>query len=253
MPAPWHGSVGPGRPSASSSWPWKEPPASAIPRSARGSKPWVGSWVGPDQARGAGRLCLQFNVPLSQSSSAIVHPAPQHQYSINQSSRQFVNGGVGNDWGIFAVFNNTQGGNSGSPVIDGNTSRAVGVHTHGGCTASGGNNNGTSTFNTALWNALGVSSGGVPATPASLTVLGESCYGFHSINWSSVAGATYYELYRSTSSSFSPQFLEASTSDTFAYVDVSTTTYYRVRACNASGCSGYRAGNRPAHYFNGCL
>ena len=46
----------------------------------------------------------------------------------------------------------TEGGNSGSPVIDEATGQAVGVHTHGGC--SSGNNSGTSTFHTNFWNAL---------------------------------------------------------------------------------------------------
>ncbi len=43
----------------------------------------------------------------------------------------------------------TEGGNSGSPVIDEATGRAVGVHTHGGCSFN--SNKGTSTFNAAFW------------------------------------------------------------------------------------------------------
>lgn len=38
----------------------------------------------------------------------------------------------------------TTGGNSGSPVIWENTGDVIGVHTHGGCTATGGGNSGTS-------------------------------------------------------------------------------------------------------------
>jgi V8-like Glu-specific endopeptidase len=38
----------------------------------------------------------------------------------------------------------TTGGNSGSPVIFEGTGQVVGVHTHGGCTTSGGSNSGTS-------------------------------------------------------------------------------------------------------------
>ena len=159
---------------------------------------------------------FEFNVPLSQSDGTIVHPGPEDQYAMIQSSFDFVNGGVGNDWGIFAVSDNpgtglqpidaqgasfsvaqdlgpaniritgfgvdsgsanqtnqthvgpnagssgttmryatdTTGGNSGSPVIDNNSSRSVGVHTHGGCTSSGGNNSGTSLFHTGFWDAL---------------------------------------------------------------------------------------------------
>ncbi len=169
---------------------------------------------------GSSAATLEFNVPASLSSGTIQHPGPQDQYSINQGTVQFTNGGVGNDWAVFAVFNNsqtglqpiqaqgspftlvqnlnpaniritgfgvdsgtrnqtqqthvgpnnsssgttmryrtdTEGGNSGSPVIDDATGNAVGVHTHGGCTSTGGNNSGTSTFNTNFWNA--VNSGG---------------------------------------------------------------------------------------------
>ncbi len=164
---------------------------------------------------GSSNQTLSFNVPPSLSNGTVQFPGPEDQYSINQSSFDFVDGGVGNDWGVFAVFNNsqtglqpiqaqgsftvrqdlgpaniritgfgvdsgttnqtnqthvgpnagssgttmryatdTQGGNSGSPVIDEATGEAVGIHTHGGCTSSGGNNNGTSFFNSALWNAI---------------------------------------------------------------------------------------------------
>jgi hypothetical protein len=172
----------------------------------------------------AGSGTLEFNVPPSLSNGTIQHPGPQDQYAINTGTLQFVNGGIGNDWCVFEVFNNTQtglqpiqaqgasftvvqnlgpptiritgfgvdvndptrnqtqqthagpnagssgttmryqvdteGGNSGSPVIDDANGQAVGVHTHGGCTTGGGNNSGTSTFNTAFWAALGGSGGG---------------------------------------------------------------------------------------------
>jgi len=48
----------------------------------------------------------------------------------------------------------TEGGNSGSPVIDDATGNAVGVHTHAGCNTNGtGSNQGTHTNLTAFWNA----------------------------------------------------------------------------------------------------
>jgi hypothetical protein len=159
---------------------------------------------------------LQFNVPPSLPNGTLQHPGPEDQYSVNISTRVFVNGGVGNDWGVIEAFPNsvttllpiqaqgtfwplaqnlgpdsiritghgtasgvrnqvqqthvgpnagssgttmryrtdTTGGNSGSPVIDEATQVAVGVHTHGGCTSSGGNNNGTSFFSTAFWTAV---------------------------------------------------------------------------------------------------
>jgi len=170
---------------------------------------------------------LEFNVPPSLPDGTIQHPAPQHQYSIVPSSIVYISSGIGNDWGIFQVFDNSntglqpieaqgasftavqdlipptlrvtgygvdgpppdfgnppprnsdsqtqqahvgpesgssgttlkyrvdcQPGNSGSPVIAEPSGYAIGVHTHGGCTSGGGNNNGTSTLNTGFWNAL---------------------------------------------------------------------------------------------------
>jgi len=49
----------------------------------------------------------------------------------------------------------TQGGNSGSPVIDvSNPQIAVGIHTNGGCRPNGGANLGTSFRNSKLWEAV---------------------------------------------------------------------------------------------------
>ena len=49
----------------------------------------------------------------------------------------------------------TQGGNSGSPVIvEGGSDVAIGIHTNGGCSASGGSNAGTSFRNAGLWAAV---------------------------------------------------------------------------------------------------
>jgi len=163
-----------------------------------------------------GSTVLQFNVPPSLPNGTVQHPGPEDQYSVNVSTRVFVNGGVGNDWGVIEAYPNsvtnllpiqaqgtywplaqnlgpdsiritgygtdtgvtnqvqqthvgpnagssgttmryrtdTEGGNSGSPVIDALTNVAVGVHTHGGCTSSGGNNNGTSFFSPAFWAAV---------------------------------------------------------------------------------------------------
>lgn len=49
----------------------------------------------------------------------------------------------------------TQGGNSGSPIIADDVSRlAVGIHTHGGCSSTGGANHGTSFENDSLETAI---------------------------------------------------------------------------------------------------
>ena len=158
---------------------------------------------------------LSFNVPQSLPNGTVQFPGPEDQYTIDQASFQGTGSGVGNDWGVFAVANNSQtglhplqaqggfnvrqdlgpaniritgfgvdsgstnqtnqtnvgpnsgssgnvmryatdttGGNSGSPVIDEATDESVGIHTHGGCGATGGNNNGTSLFHPDLWAAF---------------------------------------------------------------------------------------------------
>lgn len=94
--------------------------------------------------------------------------------------------------------------------------------------------------------------GTAPAVPAYLTVTNEACRGLNTVDWAASSGASYYELYRSTSSTFSTQTLEYSGTGLFDVVNVSTTTYLRVRACNAAGCSGYRNGNTTARYVSGC-
>jgi V8-like Glu-specific endopeptidase len=48
----------------------------------------------------------------------------------------------------------TQGGNSGSAVLDEATGLAIGIHTHGGCDSTGGANNGTAIENGGLQTAL---------------------------------------------------------------------------------------------------
>ncbi len=177
---------------------------------------------------GNGANVMEFNVPPSLPNGTIQHPLPEDQYAVDVSSKVYVNGGVGNDWGVFNVFDNsitglqpiqaqgaaflvvqdltpdsiritgygvddgtanqtqqthvgpnagssgtvmryrtdTQGGNSGSPVIDDATHFAVGVHTHGGCTATGGANQGTSAFHPQFWAAIG-QQGVFPSPPDS--------------------------------------------------------------------------------------
>jgi V8-like Glu-specific endopeptidase len=207
---------------------------------------------------------LEFNVPLSLPNGTIQHPGPEDQYSIDQSSRIFINGGIGNDFGVCKVFPNsvtglmpkqaqqayftlvqdlssdpiritgygvddgtanqtqqtnsgpnagssgttmryvvdTQGGNSGSPVIDDNTHFAVGVHTHGGCTASGGNNNGTSLFHAAFWEAVQHGAGGCGVDPAADPVPANSSVNVSvdlaELSWTNGGGAVTNELYFGT-------------------------------------------------------
>jgi V8-like Glu-specific endopeptidase len=52
---------------------------------------------------------VEFQVPPSTSGGALRHPAPSDQY-VPTSNREFRDGGVGNDWGVFTVFANTETG-----------------------------------------------------------------------------------------------------------------------------------------------
>jgi V8-like Glu-specific endopeptidase len=71
----------------------------------------------------------------------------------------------------------TTGGNSGSPVLNVNTGQAIGVHTHAGCTSSGGSNQGTAihhpNLQTALNNPLGVCRSGLAPATGSIMVVGD--------------------------------------------------------------------------------
>ncbi|MGH1364106.1 MAG: FlgD immunoglobulin-like domain containing protein [Calditrichia bacterium] len=73
----------------------------------------------------------------------------------NQTLQTHIGPNAGSSGNVMRYVTDTEGGNSGSPVIDGATHFAVGVHTHGGCnTGGGGNNNGTSFFHPAFWAAV---------------------------------------------------------------------------------------------------
>jgi len=195
------------------------------PRSGRivpiGCTGWIidnGLQLTAGHCSGGSAKVLQFNVPQSNPNGSINNPPPQDQYAIDPSTKKWTSGGIGNDWGVFQVFNSpqtnlqpieaqgssftlaqdlnpaniritgfgvdstpstrnqtqqthvgpnagssgttmryvtdTEGGNSGSPVIDEATGNAVGIHTHGGCSTSGsGNNFGTSAVSSAFWAA----------------------------------------------------------------------------------------------------
>lgn len=52
---------------------------------------------------------VEFNVPPSTAGGGLVHPPPADQY-VPTGTGQFSNGGIGNDWGVFTVFANTETG-----------------------------------------------------------------------------------------------------------------------------------------------
>jgi V8-like Glu-specific endopeptidase len=248
---------------------------------------------------------LEFNVPLSLPNGTLVHPGPEDQYAVNTASKAFVNGGVGNDWGVFEVFPNsvtglmpmeaqgshfelaqnlgpatiritgygvdfnngdrnqvqqthagpnagssgttmryqtdTEGGNSGSPVIDDATGIAVGVHTHGGCTTGGGNNSGTSTFNAAFWAEVSENpcgGGGIP------------CEDISSFQARCRTGGTIQARVIMTSSAHNGESVEFTIDGT----DVYTVTIGNNNRANLIA-TGYGAGNHTVALTNpaGCF
>jgi len=86
------------------------------PRSARHMPIGCSAWLIGDSencfltaghcSTGAGDV-MQFNVPLSNTNGSPVNPPPEDQYSVDPASVQQTNGGVGNDWGYFGCFPNS--------------------------------------------------------------------------------------------------------------------------------------------------
>lgn len=72
----------------------------------------------------------------------------------NQTQQTHAGPNAGSSGTTMRYQTDTEGGNSGSPVIDNATGNALGIHTHGGCTSTGGNNSGTSAFLSAFWTAF---------------------------------------------------------------------------------------------------
>lgn len=202
----------------------------------------------------AGGNVMQFKVPLSNASGGLVNPPPEHQYVVEATSVQGVNGGVGNDWGYFGVSANsntgltpyqsyglrhvlgnagtpsghtiritgygtvsspvsptwnqvqkthtgpytalvgtnvqyavdTTGGNSGSCVLNDTTGFAIGIHTHAGCSSSGGANNGTAmqlaSLQTALANPAGICKSGKGTPTGNLFAAGDLVNNFGTLN-----------------------------------------------------------------------
>ena len=123
------------------------------------------SGLQPIAAQGASFTIVQNLAanPLRITGYGVDGPAPNFgnpppRNTDNQTQQTHTGNNTGSTGTTMRYSIDTQGGNSGSPIID-NTQNtiSVGVHTHGGCSAGGGNNNGTSAFNANFWNALNMS------------------------------------------------------------------------------------------------
>lgn len=92
-----------------------------------------------------------------------------------------------------------------------------------------------------------------PLAPTPLRVFSTACYGENWVDWISQRGATHYELYRSSSPSFSSQALLYSGTEFNIFVEVPSggASWLRVRACNGAFCGDY-SNIEGATYYNGC-
>ncbi len=165
----------------------------------------------------------------------------------NQTQQTHIGPNAGSSGTTMRYVTDTEGGNSGSPVIDGLTNNAVGVHTHGGCSSSGGNNNGTSTFHAAFWAAVDQGAGScpveLPSTPNPSNGQTGIPLNLAQLTWSNGAGAISNELYFGTNPS-SLNLVQSGTlatswtitGYTFTY---GTSYYWRVieigDSCNTNG------------------
>lgn len=148
--------------------------------------------------------------------------------STNQTQQTDVGPNAGSSGTTMRYVTDTQGGNSGSPVIDALTNVAVGVHTHGGCNSSGGNNNGTSLFHAAFWAAVDMGAGGcpveMPSNPNPTNGQTNIPLTLSQLIWENGVGAVTNELYFGTNPS-SLNLVQSGSLDTMWMITGVTFTY----------------------------
>jgi len=100
-----------------------------------------------------------------------------------------------------------------------------------------------------------VCSGNPPPRPLTLSVINQYCWGYNLVSWSaSTCPVTRYEVWGSTSMSFTNPFLiysGSATSTTMQVTQSQIQVYVWVRACYNSLCGHYR-GLGIAQYYAGC-
>lgn len=92
----------------------------------------------------------------------------------------------------------------------------------------------------------------VPNAPNPISSTSWYCKGWNDITWTAQSGATSYQLWSSSSSSFTYPVMIYSGPATSQTVNVPSKSYLRAKACNASGCSGYSS-QVIASYYAICL
>jgi hypothetical protein len=81
------------------------------------------------------------------------------------------------------------------------------------------------------------------------------CYGLNWLSWEAASGIVgWYEAQASLQTNFSTSVdIYRGPLQSLLAIDVTQTTYVRVRACNSASCSSWVSSSTPASYTNGCL
>nr|BBQ04064.1 chitinase [Aquimarina hainanensis] len=110
----------------------------------------------PIQAQGK-----SYNVVQSNPGSTIRITGYGVDTGRDNQTQQTHSGPLSSSTNTFVRYRtDTEGGNSGSPIIDEASGNAVGVHGYGGCSRSGGSNYGVRATVSNFWRAMGLSGGG---------------------------------------------------------------------------------------------
>ncbi len=143
----------------------------------------------------------------------------------------------------------TTGGNSGGPVILESSGKAIGIHTHGGCTTLGGANTGTSIIQSALQNALanplGVCCENSPEAPGGFALItpangAEAIELDPLLRWQAAENSSYYRIWLADNPDFdSPVISGVTTANTQlalpqGLLEKQTTYYWYVAAYSST-------------------
>lgn len=93
-----------------------------------------------------------------------------------------------------------------------------------------------------------------PTAPGLVTVEPQQCYGSNWVYWGASTGAlSHYQVQGSHADDFSNPFDLSIGAGTFVTIEVSGTTWIRVRACHGPSCTRWRHGSTTATFTAGCL
>jgi len=146
----------------------------------------------PREAMGGGAYRLRNTAPAAnnQSTQIVGYGTTSPRNNLSQVQKTHKGPLVLNSGNLIRYETDTTGGNSGSPVVDSaDAGLAIGIHTHAGCTSTGGSNQGTDISHPGVQGALSSPSGtGIPMDGGAVTTI------FDSNNGGSAGGAVYFDI-----------------------------------------------------------